>query len=76
MFLKRSKSLISVTAFLCDTTGTDCIWNTICIVIKQGKSEVGNDMLLVSEDSFHLKYVNSRLKPGTCRRYIVNELVM
>ncbi len=46
---------------------------TICDVIKQNGSEVGSDMLLVSNVLSHLHYnVNVNVKPCTCRKYIIN----
>ena len=44
------------------------------VVINQNESEVGSDMLLVSDALFHKfiqMYAMSMLKPGTCRKYII-----
>ncbi len=44
----------------------------ICVVIRQDESEVGNDLLLISEVLLHFSIMlMSMLKPGTCRRYII-----
>ena len=42
---------------------------TICVVIKQNESEVGSDMLLVSEVLFRF---NVNVKPDTCRKCLVD----
>ena len=45
----------------------------LCEVIKQDESEVGSDMLLVSEVSFRFNiYVNVNFKPDTCRKCLLD----
>ncbi len=62
LVLPRDISLWYLLVVICCLSGLiatrfgDIAW--ICVVAKQSESEVGNDMLMVSEDVFHLDSVN------------------